>query len=82
MEAELSALLHGPCCYELAGEKAKPPENEVVWSKGIAAKDVEKVVVHYAVDGVLTRPAVPAAKGKDATHRDPFGSKDQETRQR
>ena len=66
----------------MAGEKAKPLENEVVWSKGMAAEDVEKVVVHYAVDGVLMTPAMPAAKGKDATHRDPLGSKDQETRQR
>ncbi len=55
----------------MAGEKVKPPENEVAWSKEMAAKDVEKVVVHYAVDGVLMAPGMAAAKGKDATHRDP-----------
>lgn len=35
----------------------------------MAGKDVEKLVAHYAADGVLIAPEMPSAKGKDAIRR-------------
>jgi len=44
-------------------------DNETQWNKDFAAKDVEKLVGHYADDAVLMSPGMPAAVGKDAIRK-------------
>jgi uncharacterized protein (TIGR02246 family) len=41
-------------------------DDEVAWNKDWAAKDVEKVLSHYADDATLMVPDMPLVKGKDA----------------
>lgn len=41
-------------------------DGEVAWNADWAAKDVEKIVAHYADDATLMVPGAPAMKGKDA----------------
>ncbi|MBV9303904.1 MAG: SgcJ/EcaC family oxidoreductase [Acidobacteriaceae bacterium] len=41
-------------------------DNEAQWNKDFQAKDVEKLVAHYADDAVLISPGEPVATGKDA----------------
>lgn len=41
-------------------------DNEAQWNKDFAAKDVDRLVAHYADDAVLMSPGSPAASGKDA----------------
>jgi len=40
--------------------------NEAQWNQDFAAKDLDKLVAHYADDAVLMSPGMPAASGKDA----------------
>lgn len=41
-------------------------DNEAQWNKDFAAKDLEKLVAHYAADAVLMSPGAPTASGKEA----------------
>jgi uncharacterized protein (TIGR02246 family) len=41
-------------------------EGEIAWNVDFKAKDVDKIVGHYADDATLMAPGVPTAKGKDA----------------
>jgi len=41
-------------------------DNEAAWNKDWAAKDVERIVAHYADDGNLLVAGMPIASGKDA----------------
>src|SRR5579883_54153 len=44
-------------------------ENEAQWNKDFEAKDVSKLIAHYAEDAVLMNSGQPAAKGKDAIQK-------------
>jgi uncharacterized protein (TIGR02246 family) len=67
--ATLGLLLAGcsqpPADTRAADEKALR-ENEAVWNKDWVAKDLEKLVSHYADDASLLIPQIPLLKGKDA----------------
>jgi uncharacterized protein (TIGR02246 family) len=41
-------------------------DNETQWNQDWAAKDVDKILAHYADDAILMAPGAEAAKGKDA----------------
>jgi uncharacterized protein (TIGR02246 family) len=41
-------------------------DNEVRWSHEFEAKDLEKVLAHYADDAVMMAPGFPAFTGKEA----------------
>jgi uncharacterized protein (TIGR02246 family) len=41
-------------------------DTETQWNQDLAAKDLEKVVAHYADDGSLIIAGAPASTGKDA----------------
>jgi len=41
-------------------------DDEVAWNQDWAAKDIEKIVSHYADDATLMIPDFPLMKGKDA----------------
>ncbi|HVP00879.1 MAG TPA: SgcJ/EcaC family oxidoreductase [Bryobacteraceae bacterium] len=41
-------------------------DNETQWNADWAAKDVDKLVAHYADDAVLMSPGMASASGKDA----------------
>jgi uncharacterized protein (TIGR02246 family) len=41
-------------------------DGEAAWASDWRARDVEKVVSHYADDAILMEPGMPAMKGKDA----------------
>jgi uncharacterized protein (TIGR02246 family) len=43
-------------------------DNEAQWNKDFQAKDVEKLVTHYADDAVLISPGAPPSIGKEAIH--------------
>jgi uncharacterized protein (TIGR02246 family) len=43
-------------------------DNETQWNKDYAAKDLDKIVSHYASDAVLMAPGMASASGKDAIH--------------
>jgi uncharacterized protein (TIGR02246 family) len=40
--------------------------SEVQWNQDYAAKDIDKIMAHYADDAVLVVPGSPASSGKDA----------------
>lgn len=42
---------------------------EAQWVRDYAARDLDKLVAHYADDAVLMIPNVPAARGKDAIRK-------------
>jgi len=44
-------------------------DNEARWNQEYAAKDLEKLVAHYAPDAVLMGPGMPSAKGPDGVRR-------------
>ena len=44
-------------------------DNETQWNQDFAAKDVEKLVAHYADNASLLPPGMPPAKGKDAIRK-------------
>lgn len=44
-------------------------DNEAQWNKDYAAKDVDKVMAHYASDAVLMTPGIEPAWGKDAIQK-------------
>ena len=41
-------------------------DNEVQWNADLAAKDVDKIMAHYADDAVLVAGGAPSVSGKDA----------------
>jgi uncharacterized protein (TIGR02246 family) len=41
-------------------------DNEAQWNRDFAAKDVDKLVAHYAEDAVLMSPGMRPASGRDA----------------
>ena len=41
-------------------------DNEAQWNRDFAAKDVDKLLAHYADDAVLMSPGTPTATGRDA----------------
>src|ERR1700744_2496868 len=41
-------------------------DNEAQWNKDYAAKDLNKLVNHYADDAILMGPGMPSASGKTA----------------
>ena len=41
-------------------------DNETQWNSDYAARDTDKIVAHYADDGILMPPGADPAKGKDA----------------
>jgi ketosteroid isomerase-like protein len=41
-------------------------DNETQWNADLAAKDIEKIMAHYADDAVLITGGAPATSGKDA----------------
>jgi len=43
--------------------------NEEQWNQDYLAKDLDKIVAHYADDAVVMAPGMPAASGKDAIRR-------------
>jgi uncharacterized protein (TIGR02246 family) len=44
-------------------------DNETQWNQDIVSKDVEKLVAHYADNGVLMGPGMSASSGKDAIRK-------------
>ena len=54
-----------PADTRAADEKAIR-DDEVVWNKDWAAKDLDKILSHYADDATLMVPDVPLLHGKDA----------------
>jgi len=44
-------------------------DNEARWNREYAAKDIEKVVAHYADNAVLMAPGMPAVSGRDAIRK-------------
>ena len=44
-------------------------DNEAQWNKDFAAKDADKIVAHYADDGVLMNPGMTASTGKAAIQK-------------
>jgi uncharacterized protein (TIGR02246 family) len=49
-----------------AADEKNIREGETAWNADFTAKDVDKVLNHYADDAVLMMPGMPAAKGKDS----------------
>jgi uncharacterized protein (TIGR02246 family) len=45
-------------------------DNEAQWNADYKAKDLDKIVSHYADDAVLMVPGQPTDKGKDAISKD------------
>jgi ketosteroid isomerase-like protein len=41
-------------------------DNEIQWNKDFVAKDVDKLMAHYADDAVLMAPGMPAVSGREA----------------
>lgn len=44
-------------------------DNETQWNADWAAKDLEKLVAHYAEDGALMAPGMPVSSGKEAIRK-------------
>jgi uncharacterized protein (TIGR02246 family) len=44
-------------------------DNEAQWNLDWAAKDIDKVMAHYADNAVLMTPGTPVASGKDAIRK-------------
>lgn len=44
-------------------------DNETQWNSDWAAKDLEKLVAHYAEDGALMVPGMPVSSGKEAIRK-------------
>ena len=44
-------------------------ENEILWNKDYEAKDVDKIVAHYADDAVLIGLGISATSGKEAIRK-------------
>jgi len=48
-------------------------DTEAQWNQDFAAKDVDKIVAHYAEDAVLMGPGMPSSSGKDAIRKTATG---------
>jgi uncharacterized protein (TIGR02246 family) len=44
-------------------------DNEARWNREIAAKDLDKVVDHYAANAILMGPGMPSSSGKTAIRK-------------
>ncbi len=67
------ALLSGACSETpapppdtSAADQKAIKDGEITWAGDWAAKDVDKIVSHYADDADVLNPGVPIMKGKDA----------------
>ena len=45
-------------------------DNEAQWNADYKAKDIDKIVAHYADDAVMMVPGAPVNKGKDSIRKD------------
>jgi uncharacterized protein (TIGR02246 family) len=43
--------------------------NEMQWNQDYLAKDLDKIMAHYADDVIVMAPGMPAASGKDAVRQ-------------
>ena len=68
----LLILAAGPVLAQTGGKHAAEMQairqNEMRWNQEFAAKDLEKIVAHYAADAVMTAPGLPAFDGREAIH--------------
>jgi uncharacterized protein (TIGR02246 family) len=70
--AVLGALLMGcnPATPDTRQADAQAlKDTETQWNQDYVAKDIDKIVAHYADDAVLMAPGMPANSGKDAIRK-------------
>ncbi|MGA3023150.1 MAG: DUF4440 domain-containing protein [Bryobacteraceae bacterium] len=64
----LSMALLAGCTHDTSADVQALKDNEARWNKEYAARDLEKVVAHYADDAALIAPGGPPVVGREAIH--------------